>query len=85
MPTEIPVSIQWRGMEIRVEKMLAGCKYAILFGDGPVLVSPAMMDLISHANPDELKLLLENISIRCLPPMLDFINDPIPMLTRWDT
>lgn len=69
------------GVEIRVSPALAGQKHALRFGDGPIYVSPAMYDLIRHADPDELRRLLEAIHVRNLPPLPDF-RGPLPMTTR---
>ena len=56
------------GLNLRVEQHLAGFKSAVQFGDGPVLVSPAMMDLIRNAkDEEELRLVLSNIHIKKLP------------------
>jgi hypothetical protein len=60
--------IPWNGLEIIVSPNMVGCKNALRMGSEPkIYVSPAMYDLINHADEKELKTLLENIHILHLP------------------
>lgn len=69
----------FHGIEIRASQYLAGSKRAYRLGDGPVIVSPAMYELISAAETEaELRLLLENIGVLNLPS-LDVFS--LPMTT----
>jgi hypothetical protein len=68
------------GIEIRVSAALVGHSRALRFGNGPLIVSPAMYDLISHADEKELRTLLENIHIQQLPAMPNPWE--LPMTTR---
>jgi len=79
---ELPVRSTLSGVEIRVEKMLAGCKYAIQCGVGPIYVSPAMYDLLIHADADELERLLKAIHVRRIPAMPTLRELGSFMLTR---
>ena len=56
------------GIEIRVDQHMAGCKKAVRFGDGPLIISPAMHALMVGATEEELKHLLAKLSAldRCL-------------------
>jgi hypothetical protein len=69
-------------LEIVVGPHLKGSKRAVRFGtEARVHVSPAMYDLIRHANAEELKALMGAIEIVNLPP-LPSIYDPLPMTTE---
>lgn len=68
-------------LEIQVSPHLVGSKVAYQIGEGPILVSPAMFDLIKHATPEELETLLKTICVKKLP---DFRLSPyqyIPLTT----
>ena len=54
------------GLSVHASPVLAGGKKAVRRGS-KLFVSPAMYDLISHAAPDELKLLLEQIECVNIP------------------
>lgn len=64
------------GLGISVSQHLVGSKKAIRQGN-TIYVSPAMYDLIKHANPDELKTLLEQIAVLTIPE----ISFALPMTT----
>lgn len=66
-------------VEIQVSQAMAGSKQAIQFGDGPIIVSPAMHELMKNADPDELQRLLKSIPILHLPAMPDYTREPLPM------
>lgn len=68
-------------IEIAVSPSLKGSKTAVQFGNGPIYVSPAMYDLITHASPTEMNLLLSSIKLLRLPPKPS-IYDPMPMTTQ---
>jgi hypothetical protein len=73
------------GFNVKVAKYLAGGKTALKVGD-TIFVSPAMHDLISHAeDSDALKLLFENIKLLELPKpsTLYGMFPTIPMTTSW--
>lgn len=55
------------GIGIKVDKMMVGCKIAVRIGNGPIHVSPAMYDLISHADEKELRHMLESINLLTIP------------------
>ena len=55
------------GIEIRVDTSLVGSKKAVRLGDGPIYVTPAMMDLVQHAEGDELRRLLGSIPLVTIP------------------
>jgi hypothetical protein len=61
----------FHGIPLRVEPSMAGAKVACRIGSGPVLVSPAMWDLIQNATGDELNDLLRAIKVVSIP---DFSN-----------
>lgn len=67
-------------IEIKVDKHLAGGKMAYRIGDGPIHVSPAMHDLISNADPDELQTLLARIPLVSLPDH-GLLRGVLPMTT----
>jgi hypothetical protein len=69
-------------LRISVSQHLAGSKFAYQFGDGPVLVSPAMFDLMKHATPGELKTLLETIQVKHLPEMCLSPFRYVPLYTQ---
>lgn len=72
-------------LEFRVSRALVGSKTAIQFGDGPILVSPAMFALCKHASPDELETLLNTILVQHLPPVPSVHHSPTaPYLIDWD-
>jgi hypothetical protein len=68
-------------IEVRVDRCLAGSKVAFQFGNGPIYVSPAMWELMKNANERELRVLLETIRIRKLPPLPDYTHACPPMFT----
>lgn len=55
------------GIGIKVDKTLIGCKNAVRIGNGDIHVSPAMYDLIKHADEKELRHLLESIKLLTIP------------------
>lgn len=65
------------GLSVCVSKHLAGSKRGVRQGN-TVYVSPAMYDLMKHADPDELKLLLEKIEVVTIPEM----RFDLPMTTQ---
>lgn len=66
-------------LEIVVAPHLKGSKRAVRFGaEARIHVSPAMYDLIRHANAEELATLMRAIEIVNLPPLPSF-SDPLPM------
>lgn len=54
-------------LEFKICPALAGSKTAVQYGDGAVLISPAMGDLLKNAAPDELEGLLKAIPLLKLP------------------
>ncbi len=69
------------GIEVRVSPALVGSSKAVQFGHGPVLVSPAMYELMSKAETEgELRRLLESIPVLRLPAQPSPF-DPLPMTT----
>lgn len=67
-------------VRIQVATWMIGFKCAVQFGDGPVLLSPAMYALVEHATPDELQRLLEALPLmRCpaLPTLRDLAAIPL--------
>lgn len=66
------------GLRIIVAAFLAGTKRAIIQGDA-AYVSPAMYDLISHADPEELELLLSRIECVRIPEVPSVFD--LPMTT----
>lgn len=70
------------GVRIEVSKYLTGAKTAFRQGDGPVLVSPAMYELLSKAETEaELKSLLSAIRVVQLPAPPSLYG-PLPMTVR---
>lgn len=70
------------GIPIQVERLLIGSKRAIRFGNGPILLSPAMYDLVAHAaDHAELESLLAQIPLLNLPAM-PVMFEPLPMTTQ---
>lgn len=74
------------GIEIKVSADLVGSKVAVRFGDGPLILSPAMHDLVAHADADELHRLLGAIRVLQLPampcvPVLGMTTEPPPAPT----
>lgn len=67
------------GLSVQVSQSLAGSKKAIRQGN-TVYVSPAMHDLMKHADQDELRLLLEKIEMVTIPEMPSMFG-PLPMTT----
>jgi hypothetical protein len=59
-------------IRVQCDQCLVGSKYAVQFGDGPILLSPAMFELVKHATPEELRTLLAAIRIKRLPAMPSF-------------
>lgn len=55
------------GVRIAVSNALVGSTKAVQFGDGPIHVSPAMWDLMKHADKAELRRLLESIHVVRIP------------------
>lgn len=62
-----------RLFNIHVSQYLTGCKNAIRNGDD-LTVSPAMYELMKHANEDELQQLLEKIGV------IDMSNEKATLL-----
>lgn len=60
------------GIPIEVDRWLIGSKRAFRIGTGPIIVSPAMWDLIRNAEGDELETLLRNIYVVQLPSFPSF-------------
>ena len=56
---------------------LKGSKIAYQIGGDTVLVSPAMYDLIKHADKEELELLLRSIKVKQLPFDLSYHLDDL--------
>jgi len=55
------------GLTIHASETLVGAKLGYAFSDNVVLVSPAMYDLLSHADKSELKRLVVTIKLKRLP------------------
>lgn len=68
-------------IEIKVDPHLVGSKMAVRIERGPIYVSPAMMDLIQHADQDELRKLLASIKLLTLPDCKKMFY-AMPMTTR---
>lgn len=68
----------FEGVEVRVSPALIGGKRAVRFGGGPIHVSPAMYDLMRHADPAELRRLMESIEVLNLPAAPDYTRH-LPM------
>ena len=66
------------GVTIRASRALVGSKRAVMVDDKTLLVSPAMLELMTFASPEELQSLLENIGVIKMP-------DPcvIPEMPMW--
>jgi hypothetical protein len=76
MADTITVTFGVRGIPVVVSKALTGAKQAV-FTEGTLHVSPAMFELMRHAEGDELEKLLANIpmvQIR-LPPLHDMMRE----------
>jgi hypothetical protein len=67
------------GFEVHVNPVLAGGKKAVRQGNR-MYVSPAMYDLISHAEGDELESLLKSIECVTIPEMPS-VYEYVPMFT----
>lgn len=68
-------------LELRVDPHLVGAKRAVRIGAGPILISPAMHDLITHASGGELKTILKAIEVQVIPdPRVD-VYSYVPLLT----
>jgi len=50
------------GMEIRVNDLMVGSKSAVA-SDGVIHVSPAMFDLMRHAEADDIRRLMDSIPV----------------------
>lgn len=70
------------GIEVRVCTALVGSKKAVRVGDGPIYVGPAMWDLISHAEGEELQKLLATIQLVSLPAF-DPFTMPMTTTPEW--
>lgn len=79
-PTGLPDMLA--GLRVEVCRYLAGSKRGLRMGQ-TVYVSPAMFDLIRHAEGDELRTLLEAIEVVTIPEPPS-IYGPLPMITRPD-
>jgi hypothetical protein len=55
------------GFNLKVDQHLVGSKFAVVSGSDLIL-SPAMYDLMSHADEDEQEHLLESIKCVYIPP-----------------
>lgn len=64
------------GLELVMCKYLAGTKKAFRQGR-KLIVSPAMYDLISHADERELRLLLETIRVVVIPELPNMFDMPM--------
>lgn len=62
-----PIADTFTGFSLHVESMLAGGKKSVLVGGRKLYLSPAMYDLVSHAEGDELKLILSRIDLVFMP------------------
>lgn len=70
------------GIAIQVSQQMTGSKKAVRFGDGPIILSPAMWELVKGAESEgELRRLLEAIPLVTMPPMPSLYS-PLPMTTR---
>jgi hypothetical protein len=71
MTSEIEQSIPSRGslfgVTIRASRALVGSKRAVMVDDKTLLVSPAMLELMTFASPEELQSLWENIGVIKMP------------------
>ena len=69
---------------IQISAHLIGSKKAIRFGNGPILLSPAMHELVSKAeSEDELRRLLETIPLLTLSAVPAVYEPwPLPLTTR---
>ena len=70
---------QFLGLSVQVSQSLVGFKRAFRQGN-TVYVSPAMFDLIKHADPDELRTLLEQIMVLTIPDPKEMFGS-LPMTT----
>lgn len=68
-------------LSIQESPVLAGGKRAVRMGN-TLYVSPAMFDLMRHANPEELRRLMESIEMIDIPKPPS-LYDPLPMTTHW--
>lgn len=68
------------GFGVHVSSVLVGSKRAFRIGN-EIWVSPAMYELIRHADPDELQRLLSAIPLLTLPDMRFSVFGPLPMTT----
>jgi hypothetical protein len=62
VPMDLPIAAQ----PVQVNQWLVGSKQAIDFG-GVIHVSPAMFELLRHAEGDELERLLQAIPVVTIP------------------
>lgn len=69
------------GFNVTVSSALVGSKRAVRMGN-TICVSPAMFDLIKHANEDELQRLLAAINVLTIPEPPS-IYGPLPMITKF--
>ena len=70
------------GIPIQVDRHLIGSKKAVRIGNGPIVLSPAMYELVKGAeSQEELRRLLEAIPLLQLPAMPSLYG-PLPMTTR---
>lgn len=67
------------GLRVEVSGYLKGCKTAAIQGN-TLIVSPAMFDLLSHANEKELQQLAESIKAVRLPTMREMMQVPFGSL-----
>lgn len=71
------------GIAIQVSQHMVGSKKAVRIGNGPIVLSPAMYELVSKAETqDELRRLLEAIPLLQLPAMPS-IREPWPLTTSF--
>lgn len=64
-----PIADTFTGFSLHVEPMLAGGRKSVLVGGRKLYLSPAMYDLVSHAEGDELRRILSRIELVHFPAM----------------
>jgi hypothetical protein len=62
----VPLGLPVSALPVRVNQWLVGSKQAVDFG-GVIHVSPAMFELLRHAEGDELERLLQAIPVVTIP------------------
>lgn len=74
--------MDFAGIPIQVSQHMTGSKRALRFGNGPIILSPAMYELVRHAEGDELARLLAAIPLLQLPDLGIGKFGPLSLTTR---